>query len=327
MVVTGAIGALSEGWALWKNMKILKEFNKKAEIDGSLDALVEALEFLQGPNEPHPQEDEDADTVAKKEFGRLHAQYEVEKELRKMGLYTTDDRQTETKESIESLFRGHDLHLVQSLKEQLSEKEVKEAVEDFLMQSIEKLSKKSQIKRDPEVKEVLNLANDVQELYGHLLLSANEENPRAFASLIEEEITLYEKIDQLFHEPKIKSLWKEDVVLSDLSNTFEENIQSLRELKNSLLNDGESLLAVSKSEIHRVLFYNALSILLSLLFLVAGVLMIVAPQHHLIATILSVSASVTGLAKIIFDKKIDREQFHKIATLLSSLFERNPQKA
>lgn len=71
------------------------------------------------------------------------------------------------------------------------------------------------------------------------------------------------------------------------------------------------------SDMHRVLCYNALFLLMSVIMVADGILILVAPQHAAISSCICIGVSILDLGFIIFDKNVEIEQFHRLKQMIT----------
>lgn len=288
LIVFGAVGGFSKGWAMMRTHKVLKRFNREArKQDGSLKALAEILEYLQGSHlvNLNPKER----VLEEKHFNENH--------------FTNNQRRGAVQARIQSLLGHHDLHKVRSSIERIVSHDVEKAVQPFLDETVHV----EQVDPIEELESPLNLLGDIQALQKKLVANTASE-----FQLIDETLGLYKRL--LVQIDEKQELYKE----------IKRNHDELETLKEEILREGGEIIGTVRSEIHRKLCYHALFILMAAITLTAGVLLLYAKYSH-IGHILSITSSALSFIYILFEKKVSQETFYKMDRYLQNLLDKKSE--
>lgn len=88
----------------------------------------------------------------------------------------------------------------------------------------------------------------------------------------------------------------------------------LEQLRQKVLEAGNEITETMRSEIHRVVFYSTLSVLLSMLSVVSGSMVMIDPSTQSISTFMSISGGAINMSSLIFDKAVDQKSFHRMSS-------------
>lgn len=275
LIVFGAIGGVSKGWALIRTQKVLKRFNQEAEKqDGSLKMLAETLEYLQGPQliSTNPKEF----ILNQTHFNENH--------------FTNAPRREAVQARIQALLGHHDLHKVRSSIERIVSHDVEEAVHPIL-EELENVRKPESIK---ELESPLMLLQDIQSLQKKLVTESASE-----FQLLDETLGLYRRL--LGHVDETEELYEE----------IKRNCDELQILKDEILREGGEIIGTVRSEIHRKLCYHALFLLMATITLISGVLLLYG-KYSQIGYGLALASSCLNLIYVLFEKKVSQQTFYKM---------------
>ncbi|MCC5831770.1 MAG: hypothetical protein JJU12_01845 [Chlamydiales bacterium] len=290
LIVFGAIGGLTKGWAMVRTQKALRRFNREVEKeDGSLKALAETLEYIQRGHliSADPQER----LLDEKHFNENH--------------FTNAYRKEAVHKRIQTLLGHHDLHKVRSSMEHIVSKDVENAVHPFL----EEMELMQDIEPVPELVAPLELLSDIKFLNKKLVTATVSE-----FQLADETLGLYER------------LLNQIDVEHDLYGEIKRNRDELADLKEEILREGGEIIGTVRSEIHRQLCYHAFFILVATITLTAGVLLMYAQYSH-IGYGLALAGSSMNIIYIIFEKKVSQETFCKMDRYFQNLLDKNSHMA
>lgn len=138
----------------------------------------------------------------------------------------------------------------------------------------------------------------VQGIFERLL----EAKPGEEFSLIEEMKALYDKLLDMPHLP------------GELKALIEKNRAELT----AVIREGNALVQMSRSDMERALCYNALFLLLSLIFVTNGILMLASPEHAAIASYMAIGSALLEIGYVLFDKTVSMEQFDELRKLMQT---------
>lgn len=292
LMVCGAVGGITQTWALIRTNKVLREFNEKVEGRGdSLEGIAELLIFLQGAQAPLSHGDKEADRLAQ-------AQFELDREHFNENHFSKDVRQGAIRAKISA---------------KLGElKAVKEGIPGVKM-VVPLIGKmKEKLSREKDMEEAISLIQRIEKLCGDLLL--NEEG--AEFKWIDQTATLYGQLKRLLDEEQYLSVWNEN---NSLRVGLLEDVNKGLEALESLRPEGNEIIDTVRAEIHRQIGKHVIAILLGAMVFTAGVLFLLSSNYQMAATYLSLASGVLTVAAIIFDKKISEERFLQIERYFASL--------
>ncbi|MCH9625636.1 MAG: hypothetical protein S4CHLAM123_08130 [Chlamydiales bacterium] len=205
-------------------------------------------------------------------FTDKELEYELELRFFKDTHFTNDSRREMIQERIQFLLGHRDLDNIQLVQKKLL---------------------------GEEVKGLIAMTKDVSDLYQNLL----DPNRTHFQN-IETALCLYEQLIQAHGKLNL-----EEESIQNLVVEMKEGFDALTELKNSLLQEGESILELSESEIHRILMQNAVTILIATLSLIAGALFLLPGSCPMVASALAITSACFTVINILFDKNVSQERF------------------
>ncbi|NGX61202.1 MAG: hypothetical protein K940chlam9_00685, partial [Chlamydiae bacterium] len=294
LIVLGAVGGLSEGWALLRSGKALHKFNKLASNqDEPLHQVGELIAYLERP--PHEVSiSSDEDTLARKQYDEYH--------------YTGPDRKKAIETRFTSLKEVHDIQQIRSLYEKVVAKEVKDFVTPLLEGKEKVLHKEGLI-------DILSVLKEIDILYGDLTGDQIEE-----IESIETLASLSGKLLTLFNTMKDHPKWDAEYnQILPVIKSLEENLGALQEMKETLLAEGGELLDHVKSEIHRNILYHFAFVLMSAMTLSAGILFLLSNQYHVVAACMALTSSALGVTYVLFDKFVSQEKFLQMERFLKTI--------
>lgn len=149
----------------------------------------------------------------------------------------------------------------------------------------------SDLVNDEKMKSAEVNLKDLHALYGRLVLSSPAEALRE----IEPMIALFERF--------------ENTPVQEIARKHKESLYSIRR---QIEREGVEILDEAISEIHRVLFYEALILLLMSLIVTANAIGILYPNSVVLTTSIYIGTSVLFIARDIFDDKISSEEFMEL---------------
>jgi len=267
LIVSGAIGGLSEGWAMMRTHKVLKQFNQEVgKQNGSLEALAKTLEYLQGSQ--------------------------------LLGIKNSKERALKEKYFNENHFTNN---------------QRREAVLKRVRTLMDPQALSSMLKGIDSIKNV--------ESYSKLndLIDLIEKNHSIFQNLTKESSTEFKLIDETLALYQI--LLNQIDTDHELYQGITQNQKDLIALRKNILQEGGEIIGTVRSEIHRILTYHAVFILIASISLIAGVLLLY-PQYLYIGYGLALASSSLSVLYILFDKTVSQESFYKMDRFFQNLLEK-----
>lgn len=290
LMIFGAIGGMSQGWALKRTADALKEFKSHSSqhLDGSLEGLEEMLLYLQGPVKHVAATD-------KLDMANFNEHY-----------FTNNTRRVAIQKRLENLLNHHDLHLIRSVQEQVESKDVKQSVDPLIAQFMRIKTKHID---HHELEETIELFTQMHELYEKLL------NPDiSNFQRIELTISLFDKLIVIL-EDKFTEYEHQNLCI-EFSKDLKQQREELITLKNTLLQEGYEIVDSVHSEIHRKLCEHTVYLLMAVITLAAGVLYISSPHYFALASYLTLASSGISVLYILFDKSISHKRFLEMERFL-----------
>lgn len=288
LIVTGTIGGIMQGWSFGKNAKALYDFNQQAkQSDSEVKALLSVLDYIHGPSQPEDIENKKAQAL-----------FKLEKSNFKNAHFTSRDRQKAIqKNTVDTLLEKHDLQLVGAVKALIKSKDLDSVIQRQL-QTIEE--KKT-------LEPAIELLKRMESLLQAILTT--EENG---INQVDEIVEISDVVEKLFTNPSLAVIWKQEGV-EELLTEIKKNKGELQALKNGILQDGQKVVTLMRSEIHRAILMSVISLLIASLVFTSGILPLVyhTKQVKLIASVMALSSSGLYIVSVIFNKKVSLEQFHR----------------
>lgn len=289
MIIVGAVGMVSDTWALGRNIQDCTKFHDKQKgYDHKIQNLLETVNYLQGPSQTLPRNE-----LSSSEYKTAFKKIQSNRSRFKESHSTTDRRyaaqQKKLKEFMENQSLDNAIPLLKLLNDHIQRMNLPDCEGEL----------------KPILQELSVISNNMDTLL------QNQE-----IVLIQRLTFLFKKIESFVEIENSSIPLQTQFLLKNLVQEYNQELQDMnQEIHNALL-----LVGISKGEIHRKIFYRLISIFVSAMVMTAGILLLIGPHKYLFpATIISLSSSAINLTKFIFDKSLYQENLGKIEEFLAYL--------
>lgn len=297
LILFSVIGGASDGWAMVRSIKALREYKKQMQgLDGSLEGLEALLVSLQGPVKT--ESNEDYFDLEKTHFFENH--------------FSNAKRMEAIQKKIANILKNNELLEISPFRHELFSPATRLFIESVLQNHKKK--------NDPHQAELANI-NQLFQKIDRLFASLLDPNASSFKST-DIILELYETLIRLFEDSDSKygKAWEgHQELIASIITELKEGQHKVLSLKNSKYEEGKELIDLIHSECHRHLVQHGVSLLIALLIFSAGVLFLMPSSYHVVASGISLASSVLSMVMILFDKTVSQEKFKDLEAFLHLL--------